>query len=103
MCVYPRINCQCYYKHCPINVVSQPGIKPGTLQFQDNHKMHYAATKATSTSNISVATNFIITNLLLYIIYVLITVTIACRSHQSPMTSSQALPDIHSVIYIVKV
>ena len=29
-------------EHRPINVVSQPGIEPGTLLFQDNHEAHYA-------------------------------------------------------------
>ena len=85
-------------EHRQINVVSQSGIKPGTLQFQDNNETHYA-TEATSTSNISVATTFIIANLLLYIINILITTTIGCRRHQSPMTSSHVAPDIHSVFY----
>ena len=75
-------------EHCPINVVSQHGIEPGSLQFQNNHEMHYA-TEATATSNISVATNFFNTNLILYIKQILIMITIACRSHQSPVTSSQ--------------
>ena len=29
-------------EHHPINVVSQPGIGPGTLWFQDNYKTHNA-------------------------------------------------------------
>ena len=29
-------------EHRPLNVVSQPGIEPETLQFQDNHEAHYA-------------------------------------------------------------
>ena len=48
--------------HSLINIVSPPGIEPGTLRFQDNPTLPI--------SNTSVATNFIITNLLLYIIYI---------------------------------
>ena len=29
-------------EHRPINVVCQPGTKPGTLWFQDNYEMHDA-------------------------------------------------------------
>ena len=86
-------------KYCLTSVVSQPGIKPGTLGFQDNHEMHYT-TEVTS-NNISVAANFIIINLLLYIIYILIIITNVCWSHQSPVTCSQTVTDIHSVIRIV--
>ena len=46
-------------------------MEPGTLWFQDNNEVHYAR-EVTSTSNISVATNFIISHFLLYIIYILI-------------------------------
>ena len=51
----------------PINVVRQTGIKPMIFQFQDNHEMHYA-TEATSTSNISVATNLLLL-IFYYILY----------------------------------
>ena len=36
-----------------INVVSQPGIEPGTLRFQDNHETHetHYATETTSVPN----------------------------------------------------
>ena len=89
-------------EHHLINVVGQPRIKPGTLQFQDNHEMHYTS-EANSTSNISVAINFIITILILQVIYILIIITIAYQSHKSPMTSSQTMLDIHPVMYIAKV
>ena len=102
VCVDPRINCKAINEHRPNNVVSQPGIESGTLWFQDNWETHDAA-EATSTSNISVATNFIIAGILLYIKYMLIIITIACRSHQNFVTSSQTEPDIHSVVNIVKV
>ena len=36
-------------EHRPTNVVSQPGIEPGTLRFQDKHEAH-CATEATSAS-----------------------------------------------------
>ena len=37
-------------EHRPINVVSQPGIKPGSWRFQNNHQERTSATEATNLS-----------------------------------------------------
>ena len=34
-----------FSEHRPINIVSQPGIEPGSLRFEDNHETHYATTR----------------------------------------------------------